>query len=217
MYEEICRDFGFDPGSDEASVRLMEAVTCNLDLDDEDCLRPIIGNTVTVFGPAGSLDSDMEAMPPEGTLIAAGSACARVMGMGIVPDILVTDLDGDIDSQLEASRMGAVTLILAHGDNAPLVARFAPMFEGKVVLTTQGRPRGNVLCFGGFTDGDRAVCLARHFHAEKIVLLGFDFDEPVPKEGSDPEIKRRKLAWCRRIVDPESPDIAMSPRISGSV
>ena len=212
-YLEICRDFGFSPEEDDASVRLMEAVTCNLDLDDEDCLEPLFGHTATVFGPAPRLAGDVRAHAPEGTLIVAGSACSAIAGLGIRPDILVTDLDGEIGPQLAASADGAVTLILAHGDNTDLIAKYAPMFEGKVVLTTQSRPHGNVLCFGGFTDGDRAVCLARHFGTEKIVLEGFDFDNPSEKPGSDPAVKKKKLGWCRRIINPESPDILI-PRLT---
>ena len=207
VYLRICEDFGFDPASDESSVRLLEAVTPNLDLDDEDSILPLVKPSATVFGASEGLLKDIGAHPPEGTLIAAGSACRAVMDAGIIPDILVTDLDGDIDSQIEASSKGTVTLILAHGDNSDLVARYAPMFRGKVVLTTQGRPHGNVLCFGGFTDGDRAVCLARHFGIGHIVLLGFDFEKPSLKDGSDPVIKARKLRWAKEIIDPSSPDI----------
>lgn len=140
---------------DEQAVRLLEAVTPSLDLDDDDSIRPLIGDTVTVFGAAGRLESDIVRHPPEGTLIAAGSACGRVMEAGYLPDILVTDLDGDIGPQIRASAEGAVTLIHAHADNTPLLRAYAPLFRGRVVLTTQNRPRGNVLCFGGFTDGDR--------------------------------------------------------------
>lgn len=208
-YREICADFGFDPWSDEVSVRLLESVTPNLDLDDEDALEPLIKGAVTVFGPAPCLRTDLEKMRPEGALIAAGSGCRPMMEAGFTPDILVTDLDGDMDFQLEASRKGAVTLILAHGDNTDLVARYAPLFKGKVVLTTQGRPHGNVLCFGGFTDGDRAVCLARHFGAKRILLVGFDFAQPADKSDSDPVVKAKKLQWAERIVSPSSPDIVL--------
>ena len=208
-YREICADFGFDPWADETSVRLLESVTPNLDLDDEDAVEPLLRGAVTVFGAAECLASDVASLRPEGTLIAAGSACKAMMELGFMPHILVTDLDGDIDSQLEASSRGAVTLILAHGDNTDLVARYAPQFEGKVVLTTQGRPHGNVLCFGGFTDGDRAVCLARHFGVPRILLLGFDFEHPSDKDGSYPHIKAKKLRWAQRIIGIGSPDIVL--------
>jgi len=68
------------------------------------------------------------------------------------------------------------------------------------VLTTQSRPDNIVSNYGGFTDGDRAVCIARHFGARNILLLGFDFDRPSGKEGSDPRIKAMKLWWAKKII-----------------
>ncbi|MCQ2079978.1 MAG: hypothetical protein MJZ38_08005, partial [archaeon] len=41
---------------------------------------------------------------------------------------------------------------------------------------------------------------AREFGARRIVLYGFDFDNPHPKEGSDPAVKLRKLKWAERII-----------------
>ena len=122
------------------------------------------------------------------------------MAKGIVPDIVFTDLDGDIGPQLEASSRGAYTFIHAHGDNSDLIMQYAPQFKGPVVLTTQSNPELTVFNYGGFTDGDRAVCFANHFGARDIRLIGFDFDNPMPKEGSDPEMKRRKLAWAKKIL-----------------
>ena len=81
-----------------------------------------------------------------------------------------------------------------------LVREYAPLFTGPVVLTTQGRPENTVFNYGGFTDGDRCVCLAREFGARHILLYGFDFDNPNPKEGSDPARKLKKLAWAKRII-----------------
>ena len=212
LYREICAEFCIDPLADESSVRLLEAVTQNLDLDDEDCFEHLLQGTVTIFGAADSLKNDVGDLPPEGTLIAAGSACRLMTDLGFRPDILVTDLDGDVESQIAASADGAVTLILAHSDNTDAVARYAPLFKGKVVLTTQCRPRGNVLCFGGFTDGDRAVCLARHFGARRILLEGFDFDHPGAKEGSDPARKLRKLAVARRVITSRTDDLVLPKR-----
>lgn len=200
IYLQICEDFGFTPDSDSMSVRMLKAVTPNLDLCDEDAIVPLIGETVTVVGDSPGLEEDIARHPPEGCVIASGSSVLRLLRQNIVPQIVVTDLDGNINAQLEASSEGAVTLILAHGDNMDLVRQFAPLFTGPVVLTTQGRPENTVFDFGGFTDGDRAVCLAREFGARRILLLGFDFDNPNPKEGSDPVIKKRKLAWARRII-----------------
>lgn len=200
LYRSICADFGFDPDEDLMSVRILKAVTMNSDLCDEDAIIPLIGRTVTVIGDADCLEDDLSACPPEGSVICSGSAVLRMLRAGIRPDIVVTDLDGNINAQLEASSEGAVTLILAHGDNADLVRQYAPLFTGPVVLTTQNAPERTVFNFGGFTDGDRCVCLAREFGAERILLLGFDFEHPRAKDGTDPAVKLRKLGWARRII-----------------
>ncbi len=212
VYLEICRDFGFSPDSDAMSVRLLKAVTPNLDLRDEDALIPLIGGTVTVVGDSPGLEEDLERMSPEGCIIASGSSVLRLLRRGLRPDIVVTDLDGNINAQLEASSEGAVTLILAHGDNMDLVRQYAPLFAGPVILTTQGRPENTVFNFGGFTDGDRCVCLAREFGARRIILLGFDFEHPNPKEGTDPDTKKRKLAWARRIIFGNGSDDIVQPK-----
>lgn len=206
IYGSILSDMGYDRSSDEASARLLKVLMLNANLITVDELSSMIGDEVSIFGSAKSLESDIERISPSGTLISAGSATVRVMAMGIMPDIVVTDLDGDIDSQIQASERGAVTLIHAHGDNTDLIARYAKEFRGRVVLTTQSSP-DNVLCnFGGFTDGDRAVCLARHFGSSRIRLYGFDFDDPYPGDGKDLSIKLKKLQWAKRLIG-DGPDL----------
>lgn len=198
-YRRICEDMGIDPSSDETAVRVLKAVTVNLDLISDDDLGEMVGSVCTVMGAADRLEGDIASDGIEGTSIVAGSAASRVLPLGIVPDILVTDLDGEIGPQIEMSFRGTVTLIHAHGDNMDLVTRYAPEFRGPVVLTTQSAPCNTVYNFGGFTDGDRAVCMARHF-GSRVRLLGFDFSEPHPKPGSDPAIKARKLRWAEEII-----------------
>jgi len=202
VYSEILKDMGYDRTSDETSARVLKALMLNADMITEDELG--IKDTVSVFGAADCLMDDIAKKEPEGTLISAGSATSTLMSMGLVPDIVVTDLDGDIEPQIAASGMGAITLIHAHGDNTDLIMKYAKEFTGKVMLTTQSKP-DLVLCnFGGFTDGDRAVCLARHMGAKKIFLYGFDFEKPSFKDGSDPEVKMRKLKWAERIIGSSS-------------
>lgn len=201
IYREILADMGYDRSSDEACVRILKAVTLGSDLVDDDEAASFFGETATVFGDAPCLESDIASLPPEGTLVASGSSVRRLLALGIRPDVVVTDLDGDIDSQLSASSDGALAFIHAHGDNQELVRGYAGRFRGPVVLTTQSAPENTVSDYGGFTDGDRAVCICQHFGAKRILLEGFDFEHPNPKDGSDPEAKRRKLAWARRILE----------------
>ena len=201
VYEGILQDMGYDRSEDEACVRVLKAVTMNSDLITDDEAAEFFQTTATVFGDAPCLESDIAGHPPEGTLIASGSSVRRLASLGIRPDVVVTDLDGDIGPQLDASAAGALTFIHAHGDNADLVRTYAGLFRGPVVMTTQSRPENTVFNFGGFTDGDRAVCIAQSFGVGKVVLEGFDFDDPNPKPGSDPAVKLRKLSWARRIID----------------
>lgn len=210
IYLELISDMGFDRAEDENSVRLLKALTVNSDLIMDDELKQIIGKEVTVFGNSENLESDIRVKPPRGTLIASGSAVGRVISAGYFPDIEVTDLDGDIGPQLESNRKGTVALLHAHGDNGDLIRSYAKCFEGPVILTTQSSPEHTVSDFGGFTDGDRAVCLARHFGAKNILLLGFDFDRPHMMNGSDDKTNRKKLRWAERIIrDCNDPDVVL--------
>jgi len=201
FYSLILSDMGYDRADDEASARLLRILMLNAEHVSDEEIGSLIGEEVTIFGDADSLRGSLVSFEPSGTLIAAGSATSTVMAAGIIPDIVVTDLDGDVEAQKEASRMGALTLIHAHGDNSELIMMHAKDFKGKVVLTTQSAPDYIVRNFGGFTDGDRAVCLARHFGAKRIRLIGFDYENPSVKDGSDRNTKKRKLAWARKIIE----------------
>jgi len=54
---------------------------------------------------------------------------------------------------------------------------------------------------GGFTDGDRAACIFSGLGARKITLVGFDFERPSLKASRPSDVKRRKLAWAKRILE----------------
>lgn len=193
-YESIIQDMGYSRNEDENAVRVLKAVLMNADLIDDDELGDMIPSDVTVTGGA-----DLDVIP-SGFIIATGSSIPMLISAGIVPNIIVTDLDGDVGSQKHASSEGSVTVIHAHGDNVQAILDHASGFSGKVVMTTQSVPDRTVYNFGGFTDGDRAVCMARHFGAKHITLVGFDLDNPSFKEDSDGDIKKKKMEWAKRII-----------------
>lgn len=194
LYEEILKDFGYSRSEDEASARLLKTLMQNADLIDDEDIE--FTDEAVVVGPASpNLDGLIGR-----TVVAAGSATECLMRGGIVPDIVVTDLDGDIKCQIYASEKGAITFIHAHGDNADLIREYAKRFTGPVVLTTQSRPDNVIRNYGGFTDGDRAVCMLRTLGVRTVELRGFDFENPVQKDGTDMDAKRRKLKWAQRII-----------------
>ena len=194
VYLEILSDFGFSRSDDEASARLLKTLMQNAELiDDEDI--PLTDSAI-VFGPASPSFDSVDGR----TKVAAGSATSLMMDAGVLPDIVVTDLDGRIEDQIEASCRGAVTFIHAHGDNAQAIMDHAKEFTGPVVLTTQSHPDNVIRNYGGFTDGDRAVCTMLALGVSEVELRGFDFTAPVRKEGTDMAVKMKKLQWAQRII-----------------
>ena len=197
-YLRILEEMEYDRPSDEASVRLMKMILTNSDLIDDDDLRTYIRGKVVVTGGAKFSVNDV---PEYDTLIATGSSIPYLLENAIIPDVIVTDLDGDVEAQKAASSKGAVTLIHAHGDNADELILHAKDFKGKILMTTQSKPELTVYNFGGFTDGDRAVCTADAMGARKITLIGFDFNVPEKKTDSNFYIKKKKLAWAKNIIE----------------
>jgi uncharacterized Rossmann fold enzyme len=214
-YLRIVREYGFSVQEDERAARRLHELGRHKAQCGLECLRRKIGPDVTVIGDGPSLESELIRGPLNGTVIAAdGATSTLIHSAGRIPDLIVTDLDGDVPDQLSASAQGVVAVILAHGDNIPELERFVPWFSGPITMTTQARPFDGVHNFGGFTDGDRAVMLARHFGAKTIRLLGFEFGSPRPKKGKDIEIKRRKLAEARRIIwELNPPGVEICPKI----
>ncbi len=107
-------------------------------------------------------------------MVAADGATTAMVEEKIVPDIVVTDLDGNLDDILLANLRGANIVVHAHGDNLDKIVQITPFFTN-VLGTTQAQPLGNIYNFGGFTDGDRAIFLAVALGASEITLAGMDF------------------------------------------
>ncbi|MFQ5800458.1 MAG: 6-hydroxymethylpterin diphosphokinase MptE-like protein [Candidatus Hydrothermarchaeales archaeon] len=162
----------------------------------------IKGKDVNIFGAGPSLER--LGPIPEGVNIAADGACSFLMERGVVPDMVVTDLDGKIEDILEANKRGAIVILHAHGDNMNKIKRYAKEFTD-LYGTTQIRPFGNLLNFGGFTDGDRAGFIAEHFKAGKISFYAMEFEEPPGRysftKPKDVQKKKKKLMWAKRLVE----------------
>jgi len=196
-YRQIIEDFGYSREEDERSARILDASLGGTRIDPEELRSLFGGRDVTIAGNAPGLADELTAVAHP--IVAADEATSVMRAKGIRPDVIVTDLDGNVEDQIAANRDGAVAVIHAHGDNIPAVERWAPRFTGKVLATTQSRPFGRIHNFGGFTDGDRAAFLADHLGAASLVLLGFDFENPNPKD-EDRETKKRKLDWAYILI-----------------
>ena len=167
-----------------------------------------------VFGAGPSLKKHIQMIKKEFdlknyVLIAADGATSALIEEKIAPDIVVTDLDGNMDDILIANIKGANVVVHAHGDNLKQIVQFTPFFTN-VLGTTQSQPAGNLYNFGGFTDGDRSIFLSVALGACEIHLAGMDFGEIVTKYsrpnlpdivGPADEIKRKKLEYAERFTN----------------
>lgn len=196
IYKQIIEDFGYDRHRDEEAAIILSKLVEDKLVHEDDLKKKIENKHVVVCGDAPSMKDELLSKDfEEQIVIAADGATSKLLNAGIIPDIVVTDLDGTIGDLIYASRLGSIMVVHAHGDNIDLLERTVSQLN-LVMGTTQSRPHDNIHNFGGFTDGDRCVCMARHFGAKEITLLGFDFDDPTVGE-----IKHKKLIWAKRIIE----------------
>ena len=194
-YRAILDDFGWTPDGDEEAARIMAPMLPDPAPTLARLKQLIDGRDVLVCGKAPCLKDDLAGIDrSKYTVIAADGATSTLMAAVIVPDVIVSDLDGSHADLLKANEKGAIVLAHAHADNIPAVREMVPKLRN-VIGTTQARPFDHVYNFGGFSDGDRCVFLAKEFGAASITIIGFDLSDTnvTPK-------KLKKLKWARRLL-----------------
>lgn len=198
LYQQILEDFGFSRRRDEEAAELLKDLLLGRECQISAAEALLWRRRAIVCGNAPSLAQELEELPREpdddAALLAADGAVAVLLGQGMVPDILVTDLDGPFPAILKANQMGCIVVVHAHGDNIAALERYVPLLDG-IIGTVQCRPPDGLYNFGGFTDGDRAVFLAREMGAASIDLVGFDFED----QSVTPR-KKKKLAWAKKLI-----------------
>ena len=203
-YREILKDFGYSRKKDSQSCKLLDSLLPKK--METKKIRDLIENKpVFVIGAGPSLPSCISILKKykKITKIVADGAAKAMIENDLKPDIVVTDLDGDIKSLKKAGRTNTVMVVHAHGDNSEKI-HLVKNFKN-CVGTTQTKPIGKVHNFGGFTDGDRCVFLASNFKAKKIILLGMDFGNRIGKYSKtrvvDRSIKIAKLRHGKKLLE----------------
>ena len=210
IYKKIIEDFKFQVKRDEDAATVLDELLMDKNVLSTKYLRKTIENKeIFVFGAGPSLQKSIYKYHEkflDKIKISADGATTALIENDIVPDIVVTDLDGKISDQIRANDKGSIVIIHAHGDNIDKIKKYVPEFRGRILGSTQTNPKpySNVYNFGGFTDGDRAVYLADHFHAKDIYLLGFDFNNKIGEysfsEKKNLKQKILKLSWCKNLI-----------------
>ena len=196
FYNEIVQVMGYDVAKDRESASILrDLLLSNKNYIKLDYLREIIEDKrVYIFGAGPSLELALKYLSfNNGVIITADGATSALLEFGLIPDIIVTDLDGNFEDIKKADMLGAYVVVHAHGDNIEKLREYVPQLE-KVLGTCQTEPLDIVYNFGGFTDGDRAVFLAEELGAREIVLIGFDFGDVVGR-WSKPHLKEHAPIW----------------------
>ena len=202
LYRDICSEFGFSEAADAEAAEMLSAMIADRSKTSLDMLRASeVPRTIVLCGGGDSLENDIEHISGDDYVVAADGAASALMNHRLVPEVIVTDLDGTVKDQVDANTEGCVVFVHAHGDNVPALERWVDEFRGRLIGTCQGYPVEGVFDFGGFTDGDRAACIMTELGVVRIRLAGFAFERPSDKSGRPFETKLRKLAWARRILD----------------
>ena len=192
VYRQILDSFGFERAGDEEARDVLASFVSPFDRS-----RLVWGGqTVAICGAAPTLDEELHVVDDADVVVAASTAADVVREAGYEVDLMVTDLDKNPETAVGLSEHGTPVAVAAHGDNVPAIREWLPKFDTEHVLgTTQAAPRGPVVNWGGFTDGDRAAFIADELGASRLVFAGWDFDDPTVDT-----MKAQKLAWAERLL-----------------
>ncbi len=216
-YFKIISDFGFDENKDLESAKILKDLILkyknNIDISK---LKEIINNKVVyIFGAGPSLKRHINQYKSmenktDSLICAADGSTKALMEENIIPDIIVSDLDGDMEYIIKSNSIGSIVVVHAHGDNIDKLKKYVPKLKNIIGSYQYPIKIDNLINYGGFTDGDRCCFLCERFNPKKMVLCGMDFGVYITKysrpnikndvEVGD-EIKIKKLKYGKELVD----------------
>ena len=170
--------------------------------------RLLNATEVVIIGASVS-PSEIEGKSADGTVfIAADGSIGSVDSYSDIACV-VTDFDGNPHLDKAASS-GVLFIAHAHGDNVSRwhqsVAKWSKFATPPSLILSHQTPQiiDGMHNFGGFTDGDRALCLALFLGVKKeaISLIGFSTQSIGEFSGqTDSATKLVKLNWMKQIVE----------------
>lgn len=203
-YLEILKEFNYDRSREVKSAKILSSLLKNK-FQMNVLERKIRNKTVFVIGAGPSLSHSLTHLKKfkSFTTIVADGATQAMLENNMIPDIIVTDLDGNIEFLRKSSESKSIMVVHSQGDNIKKLP-YAISFR-HCIGTTEDKPFGKIKNFGGFTDGDRCVFLANHFGASKIILIGMDFGTQVgrySKDGAyDKFVKIKKMKKAKALLE----------------
>ncbi len=213
-YQAIIDQFGYNITTDQEAADLLSEYIKHVAYSLVDARKKVQGKNVVVCGAGPSICQNLEHVVTniafeDAIVFAADGATTACLEYEVVPDFILTDLDGNMDDIVAAQQQGAIVVIHAHGDNIPALQLWVPrMRQSQTMGSTQARPQPEVHNLGGFTDGDRCAFWAEGLGAKRIALVGMDLGNIIGKY-SKPEldqdiranpIKQQKLLVAKELL-----------------
>ena len=182
--------FGFSRVREDVASRFASRIFTQ----EGDISNHIKGRDLVIVGAGINSFTDI----PESDLLVADGALRACLERGTIPEFIVTDLDGYISDLIWASEHGSKVIMHSHGDNLAALYRYSSYIRPICVTSTY--PSTGTSCWGGFTDGDRALMMALSLGCKSVQLIGFDFSRIGDYSGKYSPRKLEKLAWAKKIV-----------------
>ena len=153
-YFSILKELNYSEKKDKKSALILDSIL-EKNYTIKKIRKLIEGKTVFVIGSGPSLSIAIPKLKKlkKSIKIAADSSLKPLIDNGIIPDIIVTDLDGNEDTIKKISKTKSIFVVHAHGDNIEKLLMVKKMKN--CIGTTQTTPFNKIQNFGGFTDGDR--------------------------------------------------------------
>jgi len=188
----------FDWKEEQDLVSALE-LSNSLDSHPMPDLSIVFGEEIVVVGAA----AEPEQIPNEGLLIVADGSIGAISDLSRVV-LVVSDADG-IPYIEQAANAGIPIALHAHGDNMDEWKSALKRWPENLPIIATHQTTANLSGIfnpGGFTDGDRAVCIAKSLGAKKITLIGFSTHEIGRWSGiTNTEKKLEKLVWMERVLN----------------
>ena len=182
-------------------------------------IKKIRSNTKFAVIGANITEKELLELSEDVSLIVADGSIGSLLKVNekLLENVICLISDGDGVPYITNEKIGGITLLLhAHGhakENLKNVLEIWSKWEKtpKIIISHQTfytkKPTVN---FGGFSDGDRAVCMLHACGIKKkcIQLLGFNTQTIGPWSGlNDSKIKIQKLFWMGKILEELGYDI----------
>ena len=117
-YFSILKELNYSEKKDKESALILDSILKKTDTIEK-IKKLIEGKTIFVIGSGPSLSIAIPKLKKleKSIKIAADSSLEPLIDNGIIPDIIVTDLDGNKDTIKKISKTKSIFVIHAHGDN----------------------------------------------------------------------------------------------------